>query len=426
MSVYYASTNVTILASIFESAHHRYLIFLFRENDVLYGGRGRRHFHRVANQRFLELVKMSRKEYLESRCKKAVAKRIVKEWKEQTPPGRFLQQDPKTEKWYEISESKIMEKTCQALRDMKRERGPAGVKHGISDRMVDPWDGTGQQQLMNGPMHHQRLNNGPMPPGQTLPHPPPPPGHHHHHPYGHPPPGAPWMGQPSMYPPPQPMMQGGSGGGGQMMPPQMPPYVPMPPQPMPVGTAAGMGQGSPTNSMPVENGNVTQTEVAAQEMDARKQGDEKPVEAFQPVDEQPIAPMEMQPSSELKGEVDQPKEMQVEEMPPPPPQPPQDVAASVSKGSPTPVETAAAEVAAAMPIEAEAEAANDVKPQEKEPEVAVDEIVHAEDTVPLPIEESAPSEPVVPVPETDTPSEVTESKEEAESNDSMNAEAPAK
>ena len=110
----------------------------YRENDVLYGGRGRKHFHRVANQRFLDLIKYSRQEYQASRSKKRVALGIIMQWRRQAPPGRFLQQNSKDNKWYEIAQSKILEKTCQALRDLKRERGPGGVRPTIADRMVDP------------------------------------------------------------------------------------------------------------------------------------------------------------------------------------------------------------------------------------------------------------------------------------------------
>jgi hypothetical protein len=82
----------------------------------LYGGRGRKHFHRLANQRFLELVKFHRNEYHESTSsKKSIALCILNEWKNQTPPGRFLQQDIKTEEWFEISTAKIQEKTCQGM-----------------------------------------------------------------------------------------------------------------------------------------------------------------------------------------------------------------------------------------------------------------------------------------------------------------------
>jgi DNA polymerase III gamma/tau subunit len=208
------------------------------ENDVLYGGRGRRHFHRIANQRFLEMIKTSRAEYHESRCKKTVAKRIVHDWKSQDPPGRFLQQESNTEKWFEIKPSKIMEKTCQALRDLKRERGPAGVKQGISERMIDPWEKsmpfamTGQPMPMN--------NNGHMPPqpGQMHPH-----GQQGHAPF-HPQQGQPWMGGNPMFP------QGGMTGGMMASHPSMGqvPYQMPQPQQQPAQTSQPMEQPAPQST----------------------------------------------------------------------------------------------------------------------------------------------------------------------------------
>mmetsp|Transcript_32388 Transcript_32388/g.67538 ORF Transcript_32388/g.67538 Transcript_32388/m.67538 type:complete len:510 (-) Transcript_32388:762-2291(-) len=92
----------------------------------------------MANQRFLDLIKFSREEYQSSRSKKRVAMNIIAQWQHQTPRGRFLQKY-KDQKWYEIPQSKILEKTCQALRDLKRERGPGGMRPStIADRMVDP------------------------------------------------------------------------------------------------------------------------------------------------------------------------------------------------------------------------------------------------------------------------------------------------
>lgn len=248
----------------------------------MYGGRGRRHFHRLANQRFLELVKMSRKEYNDSRCKKMVARRIVKEWQSQHPPGRFLQQDPSTEKWYEIKEAKIMEKTCQALRDLKRERGPAGVKQGISERMVDPWEKMpypmrAPPTALNGVMPHSQAMNGQVmvPPGSIPFHPS----------------GAQWMNHP-MYNP-QTMMQVG------MMQPQMPPPFMMqqqqpPPQKVPNSNAApvatttpypsGMGQGNGASQgtlpppAPTPNDTEKEPTVAPVPVPSPPQNDDTPSE----------------------------------------------------------------------------------------------------------------------------------------------------
>ena len=323
---------------------------------------------------------MSRKEYHESRCKKAVAKRIVKEWREQTPPGRFLQQDPKTEKWYEIKESKIMEKTCQALRDMKRERGPAGVKHGISDRMVDPWDRSAQPH-MNGPMHQHQHMNGPMP-GQPMP-------LQGHHPYAHHT-GAPWMGQPSMYPPHQ-MMQGGGGAG--MMTPQMAPYVPIPPPAMPMGTPAGMGQGPPA-AIPESVNKESPThaaEAATEKMGDDKPGEQQPIATVQEAENIPKSLMEekQQPSPSFKEEIEPVTEMEVEQVTFPPPDaasvPNETTEKAVEEEPPAPVETAASEAAPFL-MSVDKEEMNNSPETKEEPKVD---------------EESALVETVVPQPELD-------------------------
>jgi hypothetical protein len=66
-------------------------------NDVLYGGKGRTHLNNSANRRFRDKVKSSGEKYKESRRKKTFQESIMKEWKSQDPPGRFLQQDANTE-----------------------------------------------------------------------------------------------------------------------------------------------------------------------------------------------------------------------------------------------------------------------------------------------------------------------------------------
>jgi len=178
-------------------------IWPFQDNDVLYGGRGRKHFHRVANQRFLELIKFSREEYQSSRSKKRVAINIISKWRNQHPQGRFLQQS-KDDRWFEIPEAKILEKTCQALRDLKRERGPGGVRSTIADRMVDP-RGNGQKPALvrpqQGPPHNQHPAAPTGPPFRP-PHPNGPPMMTHHG-HGPPPHWAPYPPHHSrgMYPP---------------------------------------------------------------------------------------------------------------------------------------------------------------------------------------------------------------------------------
>jgi hypothetical protein len=76
-------------------------------NDVLYGGGGRTHHNRSANERFRGELKELGAKYSESKDKKAFLESIMKEWKNQNPAGRFLQQDTDTKEWFEM-EPKVM------------------------------------------------------------------------------------------------------------------------------------------------------------------------------------------------------------------------------------------------------------------------------------------------------------------------------
>ena len=93
-------------------------------NDVLYSGRGRKFFHHPANQRFQDYIKQCRYAYWNTQSsKKQVALQIIQNWRQQTPPGRFLELKAKDE-WYEMPEDRVLEKVCQALRDLKRSMLP--------------------------------------------------------------------------------------------------------------------------------------------------------------------------------------------------------------------------------------------------------------------------------------------------------------
>jgi len=95
-------------------------------NDVLYGGRGPKFFHHPANQRFQDYVKQFRHIYWNTHTsKKNVASKIIRTWRQQTPPGRFLELRAGTgenndEFLYEMPEERVLEKVCQSLRDLKR------------------------------------------------------------------------------------------------------------------------------------------------------------------------------------------------------------------------------------------------------------------------------------------------------------------
>lgn len=49
--------------------------------------------------------------------KPLVALDIIRIWRNQDPPGRFLKLDEKTKKWNDVGDKKAREKTSQALRE---------------------------------------------------------------------------------------------------------------------------------------------------------------------------------------------------------------------------------------------------------------------------------------------------------------------
>lgn len=49
--------------------------------------------------------------------KPLVALEIIKEWRGQLPPGRFLKLDEKSKRWNDVGDKKAREKTSQALRE---------------------------------------------------------------------------------------------------------------------------------------------------------------------------------------------------------------------------------------------------------------------------------------------------------------------
>lgn len=49
--------------------------------------------------------------------KPLVALEIIREWRGQDPPGRFLKLDERTGLWHDVGDKKAREKTSQALRE---------------------------------------------------------------------------------------------------------------------------------------------------------------------------------------------------------------------------------------------------------------------------------------------------------------------
>ncbi|KAG7350302.1 hypothetical protein IV203_009662 [Nitzschia inconspicua] len=88
------------------------------ENDVMYG-RGGGTNHHPGNKRYRKMVEDRKLEYVNSKRldKPLVALEIIRIWRGQLPPGRFLKLDEKTGLWHDVGDKKAREKTSQALRE---------------------------------------------------------------------------------------------------------------------------------------------------------------------------------------------------------------------------------------------------------------------------------------------------------------------
>ncbi len=88
------------------------------DNDVMYG-RGGGTNHHTGNKRYRKMVEDRKLEYVNSKRldKPLVALEIIRVWRAQLPPGRFLKLDEKTGLWNDVGDKKAREKTSQALRE---------------------------------------------------------------------------------------------------------------------------------------------------------------------------------------------------------------------------------------------------------------------------------------------------------------------
>jgi len=88
------------------------------ENDVMYG-RGGGTNHHPGNKRYRKMVESRKVKYVNSKRldKPLVALEIIREWRAQWPPGRFLKHNDKTGCWDDVGDKKAREKTSQALRE---------------------------------------------------------------------------------------------------------------------------------------------------------------------------------------------------------------------------------------------------------------------------------------------------------------------
>lgn len=75
--------------------------------------------HHSGNKRYRKMVEDRKIDYVNSKRldKPLVALDIIRIWRNQDPPGRFLKLDEKTKKWNDVGDKKAREKTSQALRE---------------------------------------------------------------------------------------------------------------------------------------------------------------------------------------------------------------------------------------------------------------------------------------------------------------------
>lgn len=87
-------------------------------NDVLYG-RGGGTNHHEGNKRYRKMVELRKVDYVNSKRldKPLVALDIIRQWRDQKPPGRFLKLDEASGLWSDVGDKKAREKTSQALRE---------------------------------------------------------------------------------------------------------------------------------------------------------------------------------------------------------------------------------------------------------------------------------------------------------------------
>ncbi|CAB9514556.1 Nitrilase family, member 2 [Seminavis robusta] len=106
------------------------------DNDVLFG-RGGGTNHAKGNKRYRKMVEDRKLEYVNSKRldKPLVALEIIRLWRAQDPPGRFLKLDSNGT-WADVGDKKAREKTSQAL----REKAPLIRKQQEEERMQQDGD----------------------------------------------------------------------------------------------------------------------------------------------------------------------------------------------------------------------------------------------------------------------------------------------
>lgn len=90
------------------------------DNDVVFG-RGGASIHHPGCKSYRDMVRSHQRQYIgydDSRhMKTLLTHELVKKWREQTPPGRFLKKDEATGLWHDVGTKDARRKTAQLLRE---------------------------------------------------------------------------------------------------------------------------------------------------------------------------------------------------------------------------------------------------------------------------------------------------------------------
>lgn len=103
--------------------------------------------HHPGNKRYRKMVEDRKLDYVNSKRldKPLVALSIIRDWRAQDPPGRFLKIDEKTGLWNDVGDKKAREKTSQAL----REKAPLIRKQQEEEKLGKGYDEASAHE-MNG------------------------------------------------------------------------------------------------------------------------------------------------------------------------------------------------------------------------------------------------------------------------------------
>jgi len=131
------------------------------DNDVV-SGRGSGANRHVGNAKFRELVRDNKALYmrLTKHEKMSVARTILSTVSSRDPPGRFLQKNPETFQWFEIGQTRALEKISQALREKTHQPVQDKLPQCQTSRPQDSWrDGAYQRSTQDAAMLPLHLRN---------------------------------------------------------------------------------------------------------------------------------------------------------------------------------------------------------------------------------------------------------------------------